>query len=148
MKIKFLTFAFLATIVLSLSSCKSREEKVISQLDNLAERIEKHGKDFDAEDWEEALEDLEEIHENMEDCDFSKKELRELGRKEGKLFAIITREGAKALGRGAANFLGEFGAFAKGFKEGAEDNISEKDLKEVEEDISDSFKSLEEEFKE
>ena len=141
-------FALLGTIVLSLSSCKSREEKVISQLDNLAERIEKNGKDFDADDWAEALEDLEEIHENMEDCDFTKKELRVLGRKEGKLFAIITKEGAKALGKGAANFLGEFGAFAKGFKEGAEDNLSEKDLKEVEEDITDSFKSLEEELKE
>ena len=148
MKTKLLLIAFLSTIVLSLSSCKSREEKVISQLDNLAERIEKNGKDFDADDWAEALEDLEEIHENMEDCDFTKKELRVLGRKEGKLFAIITKEGAKAIGRGAADFLGQFGAFAKGFKEGAEDNLSEKDLKEVEEDISDSFKSLEEELKE
>ena len=63
------TKVFLITILtglLSLTSCKSNEEKVISDLASLSERIEKHGNDFLAEDWEEALEDLADIHEDID----------------------------------------------------------------------------------
>ena len=82
MKVKFIITA-LVTSALSLTSCKSREEKVINKLDNLSERIERNGSKFDAEDWEEAIEDFADIHEEMQDCEFTKEQLRELGKKEG-----------------------------------------------------------------
>ena len=146
MKVKFIITA-LVTSALSLTSCKSREEKVIHKLDNLSERIERNGSKFDAEDWEEAIEDFADIHEEMQDCEFTKEQLRELGKKEGKVSAIIAKEGSKALGREFKNFLGNFGAFAKGFKEGAEENVSEEDFNEVGNDISNALQEFENQLK-
>ena len=146
MKAKFIITA-LVTSALSLTSCKSREEKVINKLDNLSERIERNGSKFDAEDWEEAIEDFADIHEEMQDCEFTKEQLRELGKKEGKVSAIIAKEGSKALGREFKNFLGNFGAFAKGFKEGAEENVSEEDFNEVGNDISNALQEFENQLK-
>lgn len=146
MKVKFIITA-LVTSALCLTSCKSREEKVINKLDNLSERIERNGSKFDAEDWEEAIEDFADIHEEMQDCEFTKEQLRELGKKEGKVSAIIAKEGSKALGREFKNFLGNFGAFAKGFKEGAEENVSEEDFNEVGNDISNALQEFENQLK-
>lgn len=146
MKVKFIITA-LVTSALCLTSCKSREEKVINKLDNLSERIERNGSKFDAEDWEEAIEDFADIHEEMQDCEFTKEQLRELGKKEGKVSAIIAKEGSKALGREFKNFLGNFGAFAKGFKEGAEENVNEDDFNEVENDISNALQEFENQLK-
>ena len=146
MKVKFIITA-LVTSALCLTSCKSREEKVINKLDNLSERIERNGSKFDAEDWEEAIEDFADIHEEMQDCEFTKEQLRELRKKEGKVSAIIAKEGSKALGREFKNFLGNFGAFAKGFKEGAEENVSEEDFNEVGNDISNALQEFENQLK-
>ena len=146
MKVKFIITA-LVTSALCLTSCKSREEKVINKLDNLSERIERNGSKFDAEDWEEAIEDFADIHEEMQDCEFTKEQLRELRKKEGKVSAIIAKEGSKALGREFKNFLGNFGAFAKGFKEGAEDSVSEEDFNEVGNEISNALQEFENQLK-
>lgn len=146
MKTKFILSTLFISL-LTLTSCQSREEKVISQLDRLSERIEKDGNNFDAEDWEEAIEDFAEIHEDMQDCEFTKEQLRELGKKEGKVSAIIAKEGSKALGREFKNFLGNFGAFAKGFKEGAEESVSEEDFNEVGNDISNALQEFENQLK-
>lgn len=140
--------ATLLLIVLSLSSCKSREEKVISDLDNLSERIEKHGSEFDADDWKDALEDFANLHEDMQDCEFTKEQLRELGKKEGKVSAILAKEGAKALGKELNNFLGNFGAFAKGFKEGAESAYDEDEIKDIGNDIINNLKNIGEDYEE
>ena len=146
MKTKFILSTLFISL-LTLTSRQSREEKVISQLYRLSERIEKDGNNFDAEDWEEAIEDFAEIHEDMQDCEFTKEQLRELGKKEGKVSAILAKEGSKALGREFKNFLGNFGAFAKGFKEGAEENVSEEDFNEVGNDISNALQEFENQLK-
>ena len=146
-KRQILTFAVFAAILLSFASCKSREEKVISRLESLSERIDKNGHKFDAEDWAEAFEDLEDIHEDMEDCEFTREELKEVGRADGRLTAIIAKEGAKALGREASSFLRNFSSFAKGFQEGAQEN-NEEDFNEVGDQIMSTLKDIEDEWKE
>lgn len=143
-----LTFAVFATILLSFASCKSREEKVISRLESLSERIDKKGHTFDAEDWAEAFEDLEDIHEDMEDCEFSREELKEIGRADGRLTAIIAKEGAKSLGHDASIFLKNFSSFVKGFQEGAQENINEEDFNDVGDQIMSTLKDIEDEWKE
>lgn len=145
---RFFISAIAVVALFVLTSCQSYEKRVINKLNNLSERIEKNGKDFDADDWEEAVEELADIHEDMKDCEFTKEELKELGRKEGKLAATIAKEGTKALGKGVADYLGGLGSFAKGFKEGAEDNFSEEDIKDVSEEIESALKSIEEDWKE
>ena len=103
-----------------LSSCKSHEERVMDRLENLAEKVQKNGANWNADQWADALDELEDIHFDMEDCEFTSQQLRELGRLEGKLTVVIMTEGAKKLGSELGPFLEGAGAFMKGYSEGVE----------------------------
>ena len=131
-----------------LTSCQSREEKAINKLNHLSEQIEADGKNFDAKDWEDAIEDFEKIHEDMQDCKFTSEQLQEVGRTEGRLYAIIAKESAKVLGNGFSNAIQQFSSFAKGFKEGAEENFDEDAIEDALDKISNAFKSIEDEWDE
>ena len=141
-----LTIAVLTAIVLSFSSCKSKEEKVISKIERLSERIDKNGHKFTAEDWIEAFEDLEDIHEEMEDCEFTLEELKEIGRADGRLTAIITKEGVKTLSKNVSFFLKDFSSYFKGFQEGAYENFNKEDLDEIENEIKNTLQDIEDEW--
>lgn len=131
-----------AFLLLAMASCQSSEDRAISKLNRLAENIDKHGRDFTLEDWYEAMDDLADIHEDMSDCDFSKEQLKEIGRMDGRLSVIISREGAKVLGKEATNFLDRINSFAVGFKEGAEVEYDEDDFKQIEEDFNNELDSI------
>lgn len=106
--------------MLFLNSCKPHEERVINRLDNLSEKVEKNGSKWNADQWADALEELEDIHYDMEDCEFTPEQLRTLGRVEGRLTVIIMTEGAKKLGDKFLSFMEGAGAFMKGYQEGVE----------------------------
>lgn len=117
-----------------LSSCKPHEERVMDRLDKLAEKIQKEGAKWDADQWKDELEELEDIYYDMEDCEFTPQQLTALRRLEGKLTVIIMSEGAKKLGDDLISFMEGAGAFMKGYKEGAESmqNNQDEELKEYE----------------
>jgi len=96
-----LSFLFLMTM----SSCQSKEERVISKMESLAERIEKNAETYDTEDWEAVLQEYQQLQTEAADCDFSSEQLRELGHVEGKLAATMTRESAKSFGRSVGDLL-------------------------------------------
>ena len=149
MRIKrYLITAFAVVVLLTLMSCQSYEEGVIHKLNNLSERIDKDGKNFDADDWEEALEELADIHEDMTDCEFTPEQLKEVGRADGRLSAIITKQAAKALGHEVSDAIKGISSYAKGFKEGAEGNIDEDDFNDVVDEIGSLLKSVGEDWKE
>ena len=102
------------------SGCRPHEERVMDRLDRLSEKIQKNGEKWGVNEWADALEELEDIHFDMEDCEFTPEQLRALGRVEGKLTVIIMTEGAKKLGNELIPFLEGAGAFMKGYKEGTE----------------------------
>lgn len=134
-------------ILLSITSCQSKEEKIISRLNNLSERVDKYARNFDAEDWDDVLEELEEIHEDMEDCEFTREEQKEVGRAYGRLTAVMAKEGTKAFGRDVSSFLKNFSSFAKGFQE----NFNEEDFSDVVTDVGgqlkDALQDIAEEWK-
>lgn len=107
-----------------LMGCKPYEERVIDRLNKLSEKIEKYGAGWDADQWTDALEELEDIHYEMEDCDFTPAQQKELGRTEGRLMAIIINEGSKKLGEEMTSFMDGAGAFLKGYVEGMESAMS------------------------
>ena len=90
---------------LMLSSCQTKEERVISKMNNLAERIEKNAETYDTEDWEAVLKEYQQLQKEAANCKFSSEQLHELGRVEGKLTATMTRESAKSLGRNVGDIL-------------------------------------------
>ena len=114
-------------------SCKPHEERVMDRLNNLAEKIQKNGAKWNADQWFDAEEELEEIIEDREDCEFTPQQLRALGRVKGKLTVIIITEGAKKLGKELVPFLEGAGAFMKGYSEGVESmqNYSEGELEKL-----------------
>ena len=128
----------------TLTSCKSKEERVIRDIKNLAERIDENGKNFDAEDWEEALEDLAEIHEDMEDCEFTPEQLHKLGKIDGRLTVIIVREGTRAVGKGVTDFVRGAGNFFKGFEEGTKESYEENkdEFEEIGNEIESNMKDV------
>jgi hypothetical protein len=124
--------------VITLSSCKSHEERVVNRIEKLSARIASDGKNFTPEDWEEALEELEEIHDDMGDCEFSKEQMREVGRADGKLTMIITKQAAKSMGRDFGTLMNSLGSYAKGFKEGAESEYDEKEFEDIGKEFEDN----------
>ena len=111
-----LTTIFALFAMITLSSCQSQEERVVSRIEKLSARIDADGKNFSPEDWEEALEELEEIHDDMGDCEFTKEQLKAVGRADGKLTIIITKQAAKAMGRDVSTLMKNISSYAKGFK--------------------------------
>lgn len=115
---------FISSLILLVTfffiSCKPHEERVMDRLDNLAEKVQKNGAKWNADQWADALEELEDIDDDMEDCEFTPQQLRALGRVKGKLTVIIMTEGAKKLGKELVPFLEGAGAFMKGYSEGVE----------------------------
>ena len=138
-----LTLAFFATLFFSFSSCNSKEEKVISRLASLTERIDKNGANFSSDDWLQAFRDLEDIHEDMKDCDFTSEQLKEVARADGRITAIVAKQGAKAFSQEAASFMKELGSIVKEFKEGAQEIFNEENMKEIEEEFEKVLKDLE-----
>lgn len=119
MKTRTLSIIALVGCLLFLTtSCQSDEKRTIKDLKKLATKVEKNHSKYDADDWADALEDYEEIHEDMKYCDFTNEQLREIGRIDGKLAMILTREYSKALGKGLNNLIGGATAFTQGLVEG------------------------------
>ena len=118
MSIKPIFAIVVFSILFSFLSCSSKEENVVNQLYALAERIEEEGETFTEKDWNEAWEEFEVIHEEMEDCNFTREEIQEIGRIEGKLFVVFI----KKLGRDIIDFGFYVNGFASGIKEKIEDN--------------------------
>ncbi len=117
-------------ICIAFSSCQSKEEKVIDQLDNLSEKIEKKSADWDSEQWQDAFKELEAIHSEMADCDFSDEQLKKLGEVEGQLTAVMIKKGVPALGNGLNSLIEGAGSFVDGFKDGVQEG-SEESIEEI-----------------
>ena len=132
------------TCAATLISCRSREERVINDLKNLAEKVNKNGKNFGADDWEDAFDDLAEIHEDMADCEFTPEQLHKLGKVDGQLTVIIMREGSRAAGKGVTDFIRSAGSFLIGFGEGSKESYEENkdEFKQIGNDIESSMNEV------
>lgn len=136
--------ATLLLVLMSLSSCHTKEEKVISKLETLSERIDKQSEDFADTDWETALADLEEINKEMQSCAFTQEQMKEVGKMYGKLSSKI----AKEMGNKFYKAIINYGSFFNGFKEGLGESISEDDIKNVSEQINSALNDVDNLFKE
>ena len=141
MKKSLITISLLLAVI-AFSSCQSHEDRVVSRIEKLSARIDSDGKNFTSEDWEEALEELEEIHDDMGDCEFTKEQLREVGCADGKLTIVITKQAAKAMGRDVGALMKSLGSYAKGFKEGAESEYDENEFNDIGKELEDGLKEV------
>lgn len=130
-----------------LTSCQSREDKVIHKIEKLTLEIEEKGSSFNEKDWERVFKEIENIHLAMEHCDFTSEQLKELGRAEGKLSGTIAQYGVKAMVDALPGIIESFGSYANEFQEGmSESMMDEECFQDLEEQLNDAFQSIEEEL--
>ena len=142
MSIKKIHLFALVFVALFISSCQSQEEKAIDKLDTLVERVEKNGNDYSADDWKAVVKDLEAINKEMENYDYSKEELKEIGRKEGRIMVMMTHEAAKYLKNNYQSILEGVGSFAKGIKEEVESELDEEKMEQIGDDIEKGLNNI------
>lgn len=144
---RYLIISLLALLFL-FASCKPHEERVIDRLNNLAEKVEKYGSKWDLDEWADALEELEDIHYDMEDCDFTSQQLKALGRVEGQLTVIIMTEGSKKLGDELVLFMEGAGSFMKGYQEGVQvtEGYNIEDIKNLNDNLEKELEKVQQEL--
>ncbi len=115
--LRVLLLAFLSIALLG--SCKTKEERVIDQLQGMSERIEKKGDSMSSEDWEKLYKEYSDIHAKIanEEYDFTDEQMRELGRVEGKLGKAFVKQSMKDFGKATEDILKKGSEFLKGVME-------------------------------
>ena len=140
-------FAVVMLGLFCLTSCQSKEERTISKLQQLSEQIEEDGENYDVEDWNGIMKDMESISEDIEDCDLTSQQMREVGRLQAKFYKAIMKNGKKVFSSGLSKVFSNFGAYAKGLKEGLQiDSLDENGLEEQFGELEDAFKDAMESF--
>ena len=124
---RHLCLLVVSTLLCVLCSCQSKEEQVISGLEKLATQIDQRADSFTDKDWESIMAKYEELHEQSMECDFTKDQLKELGRVEGKLTTIFAKEGSKKIGRDIKKFIDGGKAVIDGFLQGVDEVVNEKE---------------------
>lgn len=112
-----LKFLALCLTTFALTSCTSKEEKVVKELTSLTEEVEK----IDNTDDLDALNTrFEELVKQMEDPNykFSEEQAREIGRLTGKYTATVTKLVGKEAGRALRDAFNNGEELINGFMEG------------------------------
>ena len=78
-------------LLLALSFTVSCTSDPKDRLENLLEKVEKNGNSFNEEEWESVFNELDCIENEIDKKNYSKEELREIGRLKGRLLGCITR---------------------------------------------------------
>ena len=117
-------------IALALTSCTSREQKVINGVKELNERVEKHGAEFSEEQWGQVIDDYDALHEESKRCDFTQSQLSELENAEEALNLSIAKKSPKEFGREVGKIIKHGAKMVNDFIEGVKDGMSEEEPKE------------------
>lgn len=145
---KFSTlFVYLIMCGMLFTSCDTPEEKVYSDLKDLYSRIESDASSFDADDWEDVMEEFDDIHYDIQYCDFTDEQWREIGYMDGRLTVVIAKEATKALLNEYAVLVKKISKYSRGYAEGVQDGIHEditdKDVEEINSTIKDVYDEVE-----
>ena len=109
----------MSAAIMFMASCQSKEEKFISQLEDICEMVE--DEDFAIEDYEKVSQNYEKILSGASDCDFTTEQLKEIGKLQGRITVALTKQSMK----GAGNFFKGMMEGAKGMVEGITEGLEE-----------------------
>lgn len=122
MKKNLVIAILLCVLTLSITACQSKEDKVLSDLESIYNRLN-NSENFTDEDWTELMTEYEVIHEEAQACDFSYEQKKELGRIEGKILSKITERKTQELGSEIGDIINSGGALIGGFIEGLQEEL-------------------------
>ena len=83
-----------------MSSCQTqtKEEKVISKMKALAERVESNNDTYSDAEWDKVTNEFDALQKEAKECDFSADQLKDQAKVEAELTAAIAKQGAKRIG--------------------------------------------------
>ena len=79
-----------------LTSCQSKEEKIISQLESLCNTVERDG--FNVKDIDSVQAKFEAIHESAKDCNFTNDQLKEVAKLDARFTKAVAKKAVERVG--------------------------------------------------
>lgn len=113
----------LCLLVAFLSSCQTKEEKVINKLQALAERVESKSDSFTESEWENIYSEFESLQTQTKECDFTAEQLKEVAKAEAELTAAIAKQKAKEVGNGINDIINEGKEVLNGIFDGIKEGL-------------------------
>ena len=95
----------LCLLVAFMTSCQTKEEKVINKMQALAERVENQSESFTDSQWENIYSEYESLQTQAKECDFTVEQLKEVAAVEAELTAAIAKQKAKEVINEGKNVL-------------------------------------------
>ncbi len=119
--IKVLT---LCLLVAFMTSCQTKEEKVIHKLQALAERIENKTESFTETQWDAINAEYESLKTQAEACQFTAEQKSAYAKAEAELAAAIVKQRAKEVGNGIKDAVEEGKDVVNGIIDGIKEGLS------------------------
>lgn len=113
----------LCLLVAFMSSCQTQEEKVISKMQALSERVQGQSDSFTDSQWEDIYTEFESLQTQAKDCDFTAEQLKEVSAAEAELTAAIAKQKAKELGNDISDVINEGKEIVNGVIEGLKEGL-------------------------
>ena len=113
---KSILITVIALMASAFSVCASPQTP-IKKLEKLVEKVEKKHASYDEEDWKEIAKEYAEIKKEFEEYEYTKQELKEIGKLKGRLKGYITKKSLKKWGKNVEDFTNELGGSIEGFLE-------------------------------
>ena len=112
-------------LVAFMSSCetKTQEQKVISKMQALAERVENNKETYNDAEWEKVVNEFEALQQQAKECEFSKEQLKDLAKVEAELTAAIAKQGAKRVGSDIKDAIDEGKEMLNGVIDGIKEGL-------------------------
>ena len=133
--------------LLLLSGCDTPEEEVFHDLRALSDRVQTEASTFDADDWEDVMEEFDDIHYDIQYCDFTDEQWKEIGYMEGRLSVVIAKEATKALLDEYSILVKKVSKYSRGYAEGVQDaiheDITDEDVRGVTSTVRDVYDDVE-----
>lgn len=119
---KVLTVCLLVAFI---SSCQTQtqEQKVISKMQSLAERVENNKETYSDAEWDKVINEFNALQQQAKECEFSKEQLKDLAKVEAELTAAIAKQGAKRVGSDIKDAIDEGKEMLNGVIDGIKEGI-------------------------
>lgn len=113
-------------LVVFMSSCQTQtqEQKIISKMKALAERVENNKETYSDAEWEKVINEFDALQQQAKECEFSKEQLKDLTKVEAELTAAIAKQGAKRVGSDIKDAIDEGKEMLNGVIDGIKEGLS------------------------
>ena len=112
-------------LVAFMSSCQTQtqEQKVISKMQALVERVENNKDTYSDAEWDKVINEFNALQQQAKECEFSKEQLKDLAKVEAELTAVIAKQGAKRVGSDIKDAIDEGKEVLNGVIDGIKEGI-------------------------